>query len=37
VKNFIDEPDLHAVLDGRARNLAYADLGRFWVATWETT
>jgi len=35
VKNFIDEPDLHAVLD--ARNLAYADLGRFWVATWETT
>jgi demethylmenaquinone methyltransferase/2-methoxy-6-polyprenyl-1,4-benzoquinol methylase len=37
VKNFIDEPYLRAALGTCARNLAYDDLGRFWVATWETT
>ena len=34
VKNFIDEPGLRGALGRRARNLAYDDLGRSWVATW---
>jgi len=37
VKNFIDEPRLRHALGRRARGLTYDDLGRFWVATWETT
>ena len=37
VKNFIDEPRLRAALGRRARHLTYDDLGRFWVASWETT
>jgi len=37
VKNFVDEPRLRAAVGGRARRLAYDDLGRFWVATWEVT
>ena len=37
VKNFIDEPRLRRALAGHARNLQYDDLGRFWIATWETT
>jgi len=37
VKNFVDEPRLRAALGERARRLAYDDLGRFWVATWEAT
>jgi demethylmenaquinone methyltransferase/2-methoxy-6-polyprenyl-1,4-benzoquinol methylase len=37
VKNFIDEPRLRRALGARARHLAYDDLGRFWVAAWETT
>ena len=37
VKNFVDEPRLRAALGARARRLAYDDLGRFWVATWEVT
>ena len=35
VKNFIDEAVLCRALGPRARRLAYDDLGRFWVATWE--
>ena len=31
-----DEPRLRAALRRRARHLAYDDLGRFWIATWET-
>ena len=37
VKNFIDGPALERALGRRARRLAYDDLGRFWVATWEVT
>ncbi len=35
VKNFIDEGRLRQALGGRGDNLAYDDLGRFWLATWE--
>jgi len=37
LKNFIDEPRLRTMLGARTRRLAYDDLGRFWVATWELT